>query len=136
MFFQVLTTLILAAHFAFVAYVVVGGFLAWRWPRTLWLHLTAAAWGLLIIVNPWGWQCPLTYAEHWSRHRAGQVGYDAGFVDQYLEGVLYPAGYTRVLQAVVIVLVAASWLGLLRRWRTRRDTVGKGRLLRRRTTTV
>jgi uncharacterized protein DUF2784 len=31
-------TLVLGAHFAYVAYVVLGGFLAWWWPRAIWPH--------------------------------------------------------------------------------------------------
>lgn len=140
MFFQLLTTVILTAHFAYLAYVVVGGFIAWRWPRTIALHLGAGAWGLLIVTNPWGWKCPLTYAEHWSRARAGEEGFDAGFVDRYIEGVLYPAQYTRLLQVLVGVLVVVSWVGLYRRWRFRarqdRDTGVKGEESAGQTTTV
>ncbi|HLV59082.1 MAG TPA: DUF2784 domain-containing protein [Natronosporangium sp.] len=134
MLFQVLTSLILTVHAAYLAYVVVGGFLAWRWPRTVWLHLVASAWGLLIVTNPWGWQCPLTYAEHWSRRRAGQEGFTAGFVDRYLEGVLYPERYTRALQVLVGVLVVVSWIGVYLRWR--RDTARKSRAADRSPTTV
>lgn len=125
MFFPLLTSLILTGHAAYLAYVVVGGFLAWRWPGTARLHLAAAGWGLLIVTNPWGWQCPLTHAEHWSRRQAGQEGFDAGFVDRYLEGVLYPAQYTRLLQVMVGLLVVISWVGILLRSRARRDTVAK-----------
>ena len=67
--YQVLTTVILGLHFAFVAYVVLGGFLAWRWPRAIWPHLLAAAWGLAIVAGRV--DCPLTWAEDWSRQRAG-----------------------------------------------------------------
>lgn len=41
--YQILTTLVLTLHFGYLAYVVVGGFVAWRWPRTIWVHLVAAA---------------------------------------------------------------------------------------------
>lgn len=118
--FQVLTTLILATHFAYLAYVVVGGFLAWRWPSTIWLHLGAAGWGLVVVVTPL--ECPLTYAEHWSRHRAGQEGFDAGFIDRYIEGVLYPEQYTQLLQVVAGLLVVTSWVVLYLRWRSRQRT--------------
>ncbi len=134
MFFALLTTLILVVHFAYLAYVVTGGFLAWRWPRTVVLHVAAAAWGLLIVTNPWGWQCPLTYAERWSRARAGQEGLEAGFVDRYLEGVIYPERYTLLLQVLVGVAVVGSWIGLwwrLRRRRTRTaSTYGTGEATR------
>lgn len=122
MMYQVLTTVVLTLHFAYLGYVVVGGFLAWRWPRTIWLHLGAAAWGLVIVANPWGWQCPLTDAEDWSRARAGQAGLESGFVDQYLEGVLYPERYTWLLQLLAGVLVVGSWAGFYLRRRSGRDT--------------
>ncbi len=32
-------------HFAFIAYVLAGGFLALRWRRTMWLHVPAVIWG-------------------------------------------------------------------------------------------
>jgi hypothetical protein len=125
MFFQLLTSVILAVHFLYLAYVVVGGFVAWRWPRTVVAHLAAAGWGLLIVTNPWGWRCPLTDAEHWARGQAGQEGVDAGFIDRYLEGVLYPAQYTRLLQVLAGLLVVVSWVGLYLRWR--RQRVGAAR---------
>jgi hypothetical protein len=120
--YQILTTLVLVLHFGYLAYVVAGGFLAWRWPVTIWLHLAAAGWGLVIAANPWGWRCPLTDAEHWARRRAGQAGYDAGFVDRYIEGVLYPEQYTVLLQVLAGLLVVGSWVGFYFRRRSRRDT--------------
>ena len=117
-----LVTLILAAHFAFVAFVVVGGFFAWRWPRAIWPHLAAAAWGLAVVAIPL--TCPLTYAENWARVRAGEAAPNRGFIDRYIEGVLYPERYTLLLQTLVGVAVLGSWLGayLLNRKRVTRDT--------------
>jgi hypothetical protein len=46
---------VVVAHAGFVVFVVLGGFLALRWRRTLWLHLPAALWGMLIEVA--GWTC-------------------------------------------------------------------------------
>ncbi len=83
-----LVTTVLALHFAYVAYVVVGGFLAWRWPKAIWPHLVACAWAILIVG---GWvDCPLTWAEDWARQKAGQTPLTEGFVDRYLDNVLYP----------------------------------------------
>lgn len=107
--YQVLATVILVTHFAYLAYVVVGGFLAWRWPRTIWVYLVAAAWGLVVVVAPLA--CPLTVAEDWSRRRAGEIGLTQGFVDRYIEGVLYPERYTRLLQVLVGLLVITSLVG-------------------------
>jgi hypothetical protein len=113
--YQALTTAILVVHFAYLAYVVVGGFVAWRWPRTIWLHLFAAAWGLVVVVAPLA--CPLTAAEDWARRRAGEAGLTRGFIDRYIEGVLYPERFTVFLQVLAGILVVVSWIGFLVRRR-------------------
>jgi hypothetical protein len=116
--YRVLVTVILSVHFAYLAYVVLGGFLAWRWPRAFWPHLVAAAWGLAVVGIPLA--CPLTTAEDWARRRAGQAGLTQGFIDRYIEGVLYPSRYTVFLQVGVGLMVVGSWLGAYLRWRRRR----------------
>jgi hypothetical protein len=120
--YQVLTTAILATHFAYLAYVVFGGFLAWRWPRLIWPHLAAAAWGLTVIAARL--TCPLTDAEDWSRRRAGENGVSRGFIDRYIEGVLYPERYTGLMQALAALVVLASWVGFYLIRRTSRRATG------------
>ena len=116
-----LVTVVLALHFAYVAYVVLGGFLAWRWPAAMWPHLTACAWGVLIVA---GWvDCPLTWAETWARQQAGQPALTQGFVDRYLDNVIYPDRYVNVARLMVALIVAVSWAGAYTRWRTRHPRV-------------
>jgi hypothetical protein len=109
-----LADLVVIAHGLFILFVVAGGLLAWRWPRVAWLHLPAAAWGVLIEWS--GWICPLTPLENTLRQAAGQGGYSGGFVERYLLPLIYPMGLTPALQlwlglAVVLVNVAvyALW---------------------------
>jgi hypothetical protein len=120
--YRLLATLILAMHFGYLAYLVLGGFLAWRWPRTVWLHLLAAGWGAMIVAADLvagGLTCPLTYAEDWARRRAGDAGLATGFIDRYLEGVIYPERFAAAAQAFAATAVLVSWVGLgLRRRRT------------------
>ena len=118
--YEVLASIVLVLHFCFLAYGVLGGFLAWRWPRALWPHLAAAAWGLAVVSVPL--TCPLTLVEHWARRKAGETGVGRGFIDQYIEGVLYPERYTHLLQVLVGVVVAVSYAGIYVRARKRRNT--------------
>jgi hypothetical protein len=115
-----LVTVILIVHFGYLLYVVLGGFLAWRWPRLFWPHLAAGVWGLAVVGIPL--ECPLTTAENWARERAGLARESQGFIDRYIEGVLYPSRYTVLLQVLVAVMVIGSWAGayLFRRTRRRR----------------
>jgi Protein of Unknown function (DUF2784) len=103
--FSMLSDLVVLVHFAFVIFVVLGGLLALRWPRVMYLHLPAALWGAFIEFS--GGICPLTPLENWLRERAGLAGYQGGFVEHYIVPTLYPAGLTRNLQFVLGAFVIA-----------------------------
>jgi hypothetical protein len=114
MTYHVLADLVVAVHAVFVAFVVLGGFLAWRWRRLVMLHLPAAAWGALIEFA--GWICPLTPLENALRLRAGHAGYTGGFIEHYLLSIMYPDDLTRTVQIVlgaVVVAVNAVAYGVL-----------------------
>ena len=95
---MVLADLVLAAHAAFVAFAVAGGWLALRWRWLVWLHVPAFLWG--VAVELFGWPCPLTGLEHSLR---GEPGAWSGedFIGRTLVSVLYPEGLTRTDQLVL-----------------------------------
>ncbi|MEV3964121.1 DUF2784 domain-containing protein [Nocardia sp. NPDC050193] len=116
MWYRLIADMVAALHLLFIGYVVAGGFLAWRFPRTTWLHGAAAAWGFGTVLV--GYDCPLTYAENWARHRAGISGLPPeGFIDHYLTGVIYPESMLIEVQLLVAACVLVSWAGLW--WRVR-----------------
>lgn len=123
MLYQLGADLVAAAHLLFVGYVVLGGFLAWWWPRTLWIHGACAAWGLGSVIV--GYECPLTAAEDWLRRSAGVDGLPAeGFIDHYLTGVIYPRDALPALQLAAAVCVVLSWAGCaVRQYRGSRSGV-------------
>src|SRR5438046_5709173 len=73
MVYRILADAVVLVHAAFVAFVVLGGFLAWRWRWVVWLHVPCALWGVAIEYA--GWICPLTPLENALRARAGLEGY-------------------------------------------------------------
>jgi hypothetical protein len=112
--YRALADLIVALHLVFVLFVVLGGLLVLRWPRTAWLHIPAAVWGVLIEYT--GWICPLTPLENSFRTRGGEAGYSGGFIEHYIQPVLYPAGLTRGTQIVLgsfVLLLNLSAYGIL-----------------------
>ena len=124
MAYALMADAVLVVHLAFVVFVVAGGLLVARFKRLLLPHLAAAAWGVFIAAS--GGVCPLTPLENWFLLRAGQAGYESGFLEHYLAPVIYPEGLTRGVQwalaATVIVVNAAVygfWVG-----RRRRDVKG------------
>jgi Protein of Unknown function (DUF2784) len=120
-----LVTVVLGLHFAYLAYLVIGGFFAWRWPKAIWPHLVACAWGVLIVAGRV--DCPLTWAEDRARRWAGQAPLTQGFVDRYLDNVIYPERFVNLVRLGVALVIGASWLGAYllarRRARTRRVDV-------------
>jgi Protein of Unknown function (DUF2784) len=114
MLYRFLTDLTVAIHFAFLIFVVAGGFLARRHRWLVIPHLLAAAWGVYVEVTP-GLVCPLTPLENAFALRAGEAGYQGSFIEHYLVPIIYPEGLTPVLQwglaafVVVINVAAYSW---------------------------
>ncbi|MGI8760478.1 MAG: DUF2784 domain-containing protein [Jatrophihabitantaceae bacterium] len=113
---------VVLVHFGFLAYLIAGGFLAWRWPWTIWLHALAAGWAFLIVVVRV--DCPLTALQNVFRAHAGQRRLGAGFIDTYVRGTFYPQGERMAAQAAVGVVVLGSWIGfaILRRRARRAPT--------------
>lgn len=110
--YRLLADLTAGVHFAFLVYVVIGGFLAWRWRRTIWLHLLAFGWGFGTVLI--GFDCPLTYLEDWAREQAGVAGLpSSGFIDHYLTGVIYPDSAIGLMRALVACCVVVSYAGYI-----------------------
>jgi len=122
MLYRLAADAVLAAHLAFVLFVVCGGLLVLRTPRLAWLHLPAVAWGAFVELS--GSICPLTPLEVTLRRGAGEAGYGGDFIEHYLVSLIYPAGLTRELQmalgAAVLLLNLIVYVILWRRRSIRR----------------
>jgi Protein of Unknown function (DUF2784) len=118
--YRLLGDAVAGVHYAYLAYLLVGGFVAWRWPRTIALHAIAAVWAVLIIATPV--PCPLTAAQNALRERGGQPPLRDTFINTYIRGTFYPAAYETETRVVVAGIVVASWVGFAVRMRRRRVT--------------
>lgn len=119
-----LADLVLVAHLAFIAFAVLGALLALRWAWAPLVHLPALAWAAWIELT--GGLCPLTPLENSLRRAAGESGYTASFVEQYLVPVVYPAGLTSRgqlwLGAGLLLLNALLYATVIARRRARATT--------------
>jgi hypothetical protein len=123
----VLADLTMAAHFGYLLYVVVGGFVAWRWPMPIVAHFMAVAWGGLAVA--FSWDCPLTVLENDLRRRAGEPDLgDKGFIATYLTGQVYPEEHLGLVRFGAGLIVALSWVGFVVMWRSRRRARLGGRV--------
>ena len=107
---RTLGDLVLAFHFAFIVFAVLGGLLVLWKPWIAWLHVPSVLWSAF--VNLFNQVCPLTPLENRFRHLAGQSGYEGGFIQHYLTPLVYPgvmperwgliAGYSVVIWNVLV----------------------------------
>jgi Protein of Unknown function (DUF2784) len=107
--YHALVVLIAAIHFAVLAYVIAGGFVALRWRKTIWMHFVLVAWAAAIVTMPW-LVCPLTWSENWARRGARMPTIPEGFINHYIQGVWYPTSFNPFVQVAVGLVVAVSWV--------------------------
>ncbi len=130
---SVLADLVLVSHALFVGFVVIGFALilaglalGWAWvrrPGYRYAHLAAIG---IVVVQAWlGIECPLTTLESALRARAGEAGYGASFIQDWLYRLLYYQAETWVFTVVYTVFGAAValvwWFAPPERRHPRRD---------------
>jgi len=120
--YHILADILVAAHFLFILFVVIGGLLVIRKPSFAWVHLPAALWGA--VVEIFGWICPLTPLENHLRTLAGESVYGGDFIARYLLSLIYPENLTPSIQkglgAGVIVINLIFYFIAFKKNRARR----------------
>ncbi len=116
----ILANLVVAFHFAYVAFVVlglaailIGGAAGWRWVRNVWFraaHLAAIA--LVLAESILGVACPLTTLENFLRARASQSGYAGAFIGYWLDRLIFFSAPRWVFVALYAVFTLAIVLTL------------------------
>lgn len=123
--YQVVVGLVVATHFAFLFYLPIGGFVALRWRRSIWLHVLTVLWGIAITIGHL--DCPLTWLERWARAKSGMAPLPSGgFIVHYITGELYPPGWAGAVELAVFLSVAVSWALYARRRRHRNNDALSG----------
>ncbi|WP_150305095.1 DUF2784 domain-containing protein [Pseudomonas saliphila] len=95
--YQTLADIVLTMHVMLVAFVVLGLVIIilgnlrhWAWVNNLWFRLAHLSTILVVVAEAWlGVVCPLTTLESWLRQRAGTAGYQSGFIEYWLQNLLY-----------------------------------------------
>ena len=108
MLYRTLADITVVFHLAWILFLIFGVFvgLKWRWVRIT--HI--CGWVFSIMLQIRGWYCPLTQLEHWLHAKNGWT-YTSGFIQHYVERVVY-LDVTReiILAASVVVIVVSGWL--------------------------
>jgi Protein of Unknown function (DUF2784) len=121
---------VLLLHTGFVLFVV-GGLLlvvlgngipalGWRWVNRWWFRLTHLGAIAVVVAESWlGIHCPLTALEAWLRAQAGVAEHGQGFIEHWLQRLLFytaPPWVFVLAYSLFFALVLAAWW----RWPPRR----------------
>jgi hypothetical protein len=123
MIWRFLGDVMMILHGAFLLFFVIGGFLAWKWRKLIWVHLGIVVWNLAIVLIDY--DCPLTGSEKYFRRRGGESVYEAGYINHYLDGRLWPEGATPTAEKVGFVLVIIGYVGFFVLRHRRRKAAGQ-----------
>lgn len=118
--YRITADVVLVLHAALVCFVVLGPALivagnlrSWAWVNARFFRLAHAAAILIVIAEAWiGIVCPLTAFEMWLRAQAGADVYAGGFVEYWLQRILYhdfPAWLFTLAYSLFGLLVLAVW---------------------------
>jgi hypothetical protein len=101
-------------HFIALLYIGLGGFLAWHWPRAIFVHAVFTI--LSVIVNVTSLPCPFTAVQDWFRGMQGLGPLPGGFNEYYIYDQIIPRPLLPVVAVGGIVLVIVSYVGAWKRW--------------------
>jgi Protein of Unknown function (DUF2784) len=100
---------VLSLHAAYIAWVIFGAFFTRGRPWLAALHVATLVYG--VIIEIFGFWCPLTAFETWLEVRGGVSAYRGSFLLHYLEAVVYPNIPPNLLIAgAVSVCVLNLWI--------------------------
>ncbi|GAA4538519.1 DUF2784 domain-containing protein [Amycolatopsis samaneae] len=117
MLVRFLADLTVFVHILALLFIGLGGFLAWRWPKVVLVHVFFAIWGVLVNVTPI--PCPLTALENYFRHEQGLGSLPGGFNAYYLYDTVIPRAALPMVIVLALGLVIFSYVGAYQRWRHR-----------------
>jgi hypothetical protein len=132
---QLIANAVLIVHVGIAAFVVVGLLFVivgnlehWAWVNNAWFRIAHLAAIGVVVAESWlGFVCPLTTLEMWLRSRAGEASYSGGFIEHWLQQLLYYSAPSWVFVAVYTVfalLVLATWWYFPPRFKGRAHELG------------
>ena len=118
--YRLLANGVMYLHFGITLFVVFGFFFillgnwrGWHWVNHWWFRLVHLATMLFVVVQTaLGMDCPLTTLESWLRSRAGEAEFSQGFIEHWVEFLLFYDAPTWVFNSVYVVfglVVAGAW---------------------------
>jgi len=123
MLYKLLADIVVVVHFLWVVFLIFGAFLGARNRAVRRLHVAGLVFAL--ILNIFGWYCPLTHIENWARSQHDPfLAYTGSFIIHYVEELIYVSLSRSSLLLLTLLLCGFNaWYYLRKRiWWQERGT--------------
>ena len=122
MLYKFLADTVVLVHFLWVVFLIFGALLGARYRAVRRFHVVGLVFAL--ILNVFGWYCPLTHIENWARSRHDPfLAYTGSFIIHYVEELIYVSLSRSTLLLLTFLLCGFNaWYYLRKRvvWKERR----------------
>ncbi|MEW6416549.1 MAG: DUF2784 domain-containing protein [Nitrospirota bacterium] len=107
MFYRVAADFVVLIHFLWIVFLIFGAFIGKKYRAVKIFHI--AGLGFAVIMQIFGWYCPLTYLEIWLRQRhAPLLTYSGSFIVYYVEKLIYIELAPWIIFILTLFLVSIS----------------------------
>jgi Protein of Unknown function (DUF2784) len=115
--YKVMAVGVLSLHAAYIAWIIFGAFFTRGRSRLAALHVGTLVYG--VIIEIFGFWCPLTALENWLEVRGGISTYRGPFLLHYLDALVYPNLPPKLLVAGAVAVCTLNLWIYVRRLRVR-----------------
>lgn len=118
MVFSILADIVVVIHLLWIVFLIIGAIPGVRYPVAKMIHGAGLAFS--VIIQIFGWYCPLTHLEVWLRIRHDPMySYTGSFISHYIEQIVYLEVSRRTVFIITILLIVVNvWIY----WRGRKKT--------------
>ena len=107
MFYKVAADFVVFIHFLWIVFLIFGAFIGKKYRVVKIFHI--AGLGFAVIMQVFGWYCPLTHLEIWLRQRHDPfLTYSGSFIVYYVERLIYIELAPWIIFVLTLILVSVS----------------------------
>ena len=110
MLYRIGADIVVVLHFFWIVFLIFGALIGRRYGLVKALHI--AGMGFALVIQIFGWYCPLTYLEVWLRRMHDPWGgYEGSFIVKYVRELVYvELSGKAILIATVFLVLISTWL--------------------------
>lgn len=106
-FYRIAADLVVLVHFLWILFLICGAFIGRRYRLVKIFHMSGL--GFAVIMQIYGWYCPLTHLEMWLRQKHDpSLTYSGSFIIHYIEKVIYIQLSPGIIFALTLTMIVVS----------------------------